>query len=462
MVRSIDAFERFASRLVLDNGRPMRLEGFQRRMLGDYFRGCRESITCIAKGAGKTTLLAALGLFELLSDPDCSGAVCAASRDQAALLLGQLSGFVERSPGLAARVRLQQRQAINRRTGGRFRVLASDVDTMDGLILSFAVADEIHRWRDSERYMILLAAVQKRDGRMFGISTAGIAGEGLLWQMREKALELGARREGAYLGLQTDGFSWHEWSLPEDADFRDIAQVKGCNPGSWVTEAMLRERFESPSMIDVDYRRFSCNAWVERRELASVFDTATWRGLVDTHAQPLPPFAFAADASMDRSSAAIAVCGYLDQEGERPLVDVTDFGAGTGWVVERLVDLCERHENVGVVIDPGGPAASLIPRVQEFGLEVIEISTREVAMACGGFYDAVSNGTLRHRGAAPLDTSVAGAVKRSLAQSWALDRKKSLADPSPVMAAVLAHFGLLTRGPISQAALDQLTGGPVT
>src|ERR1035437_1515248 len=460
MVRSSESFERFCGRLVLDSGRPMTLESFQKRMLADFFQNCRESVACIAKGAGKTTLLAALALYELVSDPGCEGAVCAASRDQAGLLLAQARGFVERTPGLASRVRIMRREAINRKTGGRFRVLASDVDMLDGLILSFGVADELHRWRASEAYAILLAAVQKLGGRLFGISTAGVKGEGLLWAMRERAIELGAKRDSAYLGLRTPRFAWHEWSLG-DGDFRDIAQVKACNPASWVTEEVLRERFESPSMTDIDFRRFRANQWVERRELGSIFDAGTWAALVDTHAQPLPPLCFAADAGMDRSSAAIAVAGYLDHAGERPLIDVTDFGAGTGWVVERLVGLAARHENIGVVIDPGGPAASLIPRVQEFGLEVIGVSTREVAQACGGFYDAVSNGTLRHRGSAPLDTSIAGAVKRSLAQSWALDRKKSIADPAPAMAAVLAHFGLLTRGPISQAAYDQQFGEQV-
>src|ERR1035437_4752814 len=407
MVRSSESFERFCGRLVLDSGRPMTLESFQKRMLADFFQNCRESVACIAKGAGKTTLLAALALYELVSDPGCEGAVCAASRDQAGLLLAQARGFVERTPGLASRVRIMRREAINRKTGGRFRVLASDVDTLDGLILSFGVADELHRWRASEAYAILLAAVQKLGGRLFGISTAGVKGGGLLWAMRERAIELGAKRDSAYLGLRTPRFAWHEWSLG-DGDFRDIAQVKACNPASWVTEEVLRERFESPSMTDIDFRRFRANQWVERRELASIFDAGTWAALVDTHAQPLPPLCFAADAGMDRSS-----------------------------------------------------AASLIPRVQEFGLEVIGVSTREVAQACGGFYDAVSNGTLRHRGSAPLDTSIAGAVKRSLAQSWALDRKKSIADPAPAMAAVLAHFGLLTRGPISQAAYDQQFGEQV-
>ena len=455
MVKSLAGFERFCSLLVLDNGRRMTLEPFQRVMLTGYFKGCRETVVCVAKGSGKTTLLAALALYELMTDPNCEGAVCAASRDQAALLLKQLSGFVERSPGLASRVRLKQREAVNRKTGGRFRVLAADQDTMDGLLLTFGIADELHRWKDAERYAILLAGAQKRNGRLFGISTAGVQGEGLLWAMRERAFELGAERDGAYVGLRTGRLAWHEWSLPEEADFHDLAQVKAANPAGFVTVEMLRERFESPSMTDIDWRRFSANQWVERRELASVFDTGTWMALVDADTRVLPPVCFAVDASMDRSSAALAVSGYLDHEGELPLVDICEFGAGTAWPVEKLVQLDRSHENVGVVVDPGGPAASLIPRLLEFGLEVIEVSTREVAQASGMLYDAVSNGRLRHRGSAPLNTSVSGAVKRSLSQSWAFDRKKSVADPSPVMAATLAHFGLLTRGPISRAAYDQ-------
>ena len=144
-------FEGFCARLRLEDGEPMRLAPFQRTMLGDFLAGCRESVALLPKGSGKTTTLGAVALYELLTRPGCEGAVCAASRDQAQLLLGQLKGFVERSPGLSRFVRLNQRRAINRRTGGSFRVLSSDVDTMDGLILSYAVADELHRWGDAER-----------------------------------------------------------------------------------------------------------------------------------------------------------------------------------------------------------------------------------------------------------------------------------------------------------------------
>jgi len=459
MVRA-EAFERFCSRLVLDNGRPMRLEGFQRRMLEDFFAGCRETVTCIAKGSGKTTLLAALALFELLTDPGCEGAVCAASRDQGALLLGQLRGFVERSPGLASRVRLKQREAVNRKTGGRFRVLAADSDTMDGLLLSFAVADELHRWRDSERYTILLAGVQKRDGRMFGISTAGLRGEGLLWAMREKAIELGAQRDGAYLGLRTDRFAWHEWSLGEESDFRDVEAVKEANPAPWVTADLLRERRESPSMTEIDWRRFSANQWVDRAEVESVIAFSSWLALADPQARPSGTVLFSLDCSFDNSSAAIGVAGYNNED--RVVVDIAEHAAGTAWAIERLCDLDTRHKNAGVVVDAGGPAGALIPRLEEYGLVVHQTATREFARACVTFKELVERGELVHSGCEPLSLSVQGAMRRNLTDLWAWDRKRSLSDTAPICAATLAAWGVLTIGPISRAALRKATSDDPT
>ena len=76
--------------------------------------------------------------------------------------------------------------------------------------LTFAVADELHRWRDSERYTILLAGCQKRDGRLFGISTAGVKDEGLLWAMREQALELRRKRDGRISACVASGSRRHE------------------------------------------------------------------------------------------------------------------------------------------------------------------------------------------------------------------------------------------------------------
>ena len=91
---------------------------------------------------------------------------------------------------------------------------------------------------------------------------------------------------------------------------------------------------------------------------------------------------------MDQSARRSAVAAFTDEAGETPLVDVAEHGAGIAWTIERVVALSERWETLAVVADPGGPAASLIPRLQEFGLPVLETTTREVAAACIAFYDA--------------------------------------------------------------------------
>lgn len=113
---------------------------------------------------------------------------------------------------------------------------------------------------------------------------------------------------------------------------------------------------------------------------------------------------------MDHTHAATAtaVAAFTDDACEIPLIDITDHGAGIMWTVGRVVELSRRFDNAGVVVDPGGPANSLIPRLQEYGLTIHEVSARDLAQACGGFYDAVSLGELRHRGFEPLDQAVQG------------------------------------------------------
>jgi hypothetical protein len=145
-------------------------------------------------------------------------------------------------------------------------------------------------------------------------------------------------------------------------------------------------------------------------------------------------------------------------DDERALVDVVLHQSGIAWVVEALVDLCRRHDPLCVVIDGGGPAGPVIPRLQQYALPIIEPTTRDVAGACGGFYDEVSNATLTHRGSEPLTASLSGAVKRNLSQAWAFDRRRAINDPSPLMATTLALRGLRTHGPLSTAAMRERFG----
>ena len=117
-------FAAFCGQLPIENGSPMRLEPFQQRLLADYFAGVTETLILLPKKNGKSTLLAALGLFHLCSTPDAECVIAATSRDQAALILRQCQGFIRRSPGLAGRLRVTQREIAHLTLGGRVRVRA--------------------------------------------------------------------------------------------------------------------------------------------------------------------------------------------------------------------------------------------------------------------------------------------------------------------------------------------------
>jgi len=75
-------------------------------------------------------------------------------------------------------------------------------------------------------------------------------------------------------------------------------------------------------------------------------------------------------------------------------------------------------------------------------VEVVSPKAREVAAACGQFYDAVTEQSLSHLDQAPLASALAGAQKRPLGDAWAWARRIVSVDISPLVAATLAKWGL--------------------
>jgi hypothetical protein len=80
--------------LRLEDGRPLAVEGFQKRMLADYFAGTTETIVLCPKKQRKSTITASVALFHLVTTPDAECVIVAASREQAGILFGQAAGFV--------------------------------------------------------------------------------------------------------------------------------------------------------------------------------------------------------------------------------------------------------------------------------------------------------------------------------------------------------------------------------
>jgi len=284
-------FAQFCSTLTLTNGKPMKLEAFQRKMLRDYFAGVRELVICIPKKNGKTTLLAALALYHLTTTDDADCVVCANSALQAMKLFDEARGFVQRSDDLGKRLRvLRGYREIRRKNPedpdnpklftGTIKVLAADADTADGWGGTLALVDELHRQKDGALYGVLLDGLGPRAGQLITISTAGDTEDSPLGRLRARAYALdGLARKGAYRYVTNGAFSMHEWALEPTDDRDDLKLVKTTNPAPWMTPTLLRERHDSPSMTPAQWARFACGVWGLGGEPA--FDKDVWEVLAE-------------------------------------------------------------------------------------------------------------------------------------------------------------------------------------
>ena len=266
--------------------------------------------------------------------------------------------------------------------------------------------------------------------------------------IHEDGLVFGRVRARALKG-DDPRLAYFEWSLDvdspdgvDDATAGDPAVWAAANPALGIRidpEYVAGERRElDPRTFAVE--RLCVGDWPDPDVSAAVvIRLEDWAALTDPASAPVDPVWFGVDVTPDRARACVGVAGA--RADGLPHVEVTDHLPGTGWVAARVAGLLERHKAAGVVLDAAGPAGSLLPELEELGVEVRAVTAREFANACGSFYDLVDQRLLRHRGDGPLAAAVRGAARRPLGDAWAWSRRTSAVDISPLAAVTLALWG---------------------
>lgn len=248
-----------------------------------------------------------------------------------------------------------------------------------------------------------------------------------------------------------------EWSIEPHEEFCTHACRDHDDPGSpksWAranpalgirisVEHVARE-FAAMNPATFARERLGVGNWPAEADAWEVISADAWDALQDRASQVGEVVAFAADVSPDRAWGAIAVAGRrIDGKIH---VEVIDHQPRTSWMVGRLLELKDRWKTCAIVIDPTGQAGSLIAPLEEVGVEVVKPSAREMAQACGQFFEAaVDSRTLRHLGQPEMATALAGAQRRPLQDAWAWSRKDSSVDIAPLVSATLAAWGFATR-----------------
>lgn len=193
---------------------------------------------------------------------------------------------------------------------------------------------------------------------------------------------------------------------------------------------------ERGTLTAEDFARERLGIWFDEIDPTEhVIKPHDWADRLNESSTVEGPLAMALDVSPDGGSASIAV-----SDGRH--VEVIEHRPRTGWVVDRLTGLVERWKPLTVVLDPKGPAGSLLASLKLAGIEPLEVNGQEHAQACGGFLDAVIEDRISHIGQVPLDVAVAGATRRTLGDAWAWSRRHSTVDISPLVAVTLARWAV--------------------
>lgn len=421
---TLDHFREWSRELILDNGEPWVLEPFQEAFVSDVLDGFVEAWLVVPEGNGKTTLVAGLALYHCEHTSDAWVPVGAASRDQARIIYRQAAGFVRRTPRLKEVFRCYDgyRRIQHRENGAQIEVFAADDRTSDGVIPTLCLVDEPHRQRDLSLYLTWSGKLDKRNGQIIAISTAGEPGsefETTRERMRQRASE--TTRDGAFGRFATETSVLHEWALPEGGDPEDMPSVKAANPFTGVTLETLRKKRARPTMTLHHWLRFVCNL-PTRGDNAAIQEAEWFAAKTDERIPPSEPVWVGLDVAWKWDTTAAVPLWVRDSNYRlfgpaKVLVPPRDGTSLDPNLVERaLVEIHERNPIHTVVMDTSR-AEQLGTWIEaEFGATVVDRSQSNAfaAQDYERFMEALRNGWIQHAGDPGLTQHALNAIARVL------------------------------------------------
>lgn len=365
----------------------------------------------------------------------------------------RIERLIRGCPDLHKRVKQYRKtvgeEGIELYSGQELRFIARSGGSGRGFTANCVILDECMILGDDAMGALAPTLAAVDNSQLWYLGSAGIGAQSRqLARLRERALE------ALESGEPDPALAYFEWSIDPHRDecsqgcteHDDIAAVESilrANPAIGYRLQVEKSANERLTMGDElfarerlgvgDYPSDTANTW-------QVIGEEAWRALADGASQPSDPVAFAIDMTPERSHAAICVAGEW-RGGTH--VEVVEHRPGTGWIVERARELHEKWGPRCWVVDGAGPAGSLVEELEDgLGVEVVQPKARQVAAACGQFYDAVVEQGLSHLDQAPLAAALAGAQRRPLGDAWAWARRGVSVDISPLVAATLARWGL--------------------
>jgi phage terminase large subunit-like protein len=172
-------------------GNPLcKLDLWQRAMIESIFgfvndsgmRQYSEVFFTVARKQGKSALAAMIALYLIICDGESEPELyCVATKkDQSKLIWEMAAQIMGKSPELRKYLKKRVADISCEFNNGLFKPLASDSNSLDGLNASAVFSDELHSWKDSNLYHVMIDSMVARTQPLFLITTtAGFVRNGI-------------------------------------------------------------------------------------------------------------------------------------------------------------------------------------------------------------------------------------------------------------------------------------------
>lgn len=198
--RPIAFIEDFCKQSTGDIGQPIKLELFQKAIIQAVYgivddkglRRTHELLLIMGRKNGKSTLLSCLSLFGLVADKEGGPEIdCVATKkDAARIVFDAAKNMVRQSPDLNLVIKKRQSDLYCDFNLGKLRPLSSDSNTLDGLLPSMVILDELHAIKQRNLYDVTrqaLSAKSRKQPLYLIITTSGFNREGIYDELYEYA-----------------------------------------------------------------------------------------------------------------------------------------------------------------------------------------------------------------------------------------------------------------------------------
>lgn len=323
--------------------------------------------------------------------------------------------------------------------------------------LDLGMIDEAFAHTDDRLEQAFGPAMSTRNNaQLYWVSAGGTSKSNFLNKKRQNGREL-IERQWAN-GKFTARVAHFEWYAPEDMPRDSVDTWNAVMPALGITVRPETVRAELVSMDPAEFDRAYLN---RTRKPTPPEDPnvpkAAWQTRV-----AMPPtwvegerIAFGVDVAPGRDYASIS-CAIATDDGKMHL-SLVDRRSGTDWIVPALAKLKARWKPVAIGLDRVGPAGSLMDDLKAAGITPPEKAdspvygdlaipkSYEATAGCAQMADAIRQGSITHTDQPLLTAAINGAMTRSVNEAWMWNRRTALADITPLVAATLARWALITR-----------------